>query len=366
MKVEINKDNFSQALGVVGKAISLRPTTPVLNNLLLTIEDGGIRLTGTNLDTTIKTWVPAKIIKKGEITVPARILIELLGGLKEEKLTLELDKETLAVTTLKVRAKIPTIAAAEFPTIELTPKAKGTRVAKAEFVRAMTEVVPAASQDDSRLVLTGVVFKPGKEGTTLVATDGYRLAKKDTKIKITEEIIVAARDLGETAKIAAASDEEDVVINISGDNNQIGFSLGHTEYYTKLIAGEFPNYSQIIPKEFVSTAVVDKAGLLEALKVATTFAKDLGNVVHLSFEEKESFVSAASGATGEGKIKIDAEVVGQPLKIAFNSRYITDGVGVLGGDKIEIRFAGAANPALIKSPDDDSLIYIVMPVRTQT
>ena len=366
MKVELNKENFNQAVVIVGKAVSLRPTTPVLNNLLLEALDGGIQITGTNLDTTIKTRVPAKTIRKGATTVPARTLIELLSGLKEEKLVIELDKETLVVTTPKVEVKIPTIAAEEFPTIEQTSKEKGTKIKRDEFVRALTESTSAASQDESRLVLTGVMFKPSKEGTTLVATDGYRLAIKDTRMKIKEEIVVAARDLSETAKIAASSDEEDVVINISGDNNQIGFSLGPTEYYTKLIAGEFPNYEQIIPKDFVSTAVVGKVSLLEALKVASTFAKDLGNVVHLTFDDKESFVSAASGTTGESKIKIDAKVTGQPINIAFNSRYITDGVGVLSGDEIEIKFAGPVNPALIKSSDDSSLIYIVMPVRTQT
>lgn len=366
MKATINKESFQKSLAMLSKTVPIRPTTPVLNNVLVKAQEGGLEITGTNLDTTIKDWLPAKVTKKGEVTVPIRILAELVNSLKEDRVSIELDKETVIVTTSNTTAKIPTIAATEFPTIQEPSKHKEYKVPKVDFTKAVKEVITAASQDEARMVLTGVLFTPGKDGALLVTTDGYRLAKKKTKLPLKEELIMPARDLAEIAKIAAGSEEEEVVIKVPEGNNQVGFTIGHTSYYTKLIAGEFPNYEQIIPKEFVASVKLVKEEFLEALRTATAFAKDLGNVVHLYFDEKKSFVRASSSATGESEVTLEAETSGQVIDIAFNSRYLSEGVGAITGDKIEIKFGGEVNPALIKSPTDESLIYIVMPVRTQT
>lgn len=366
MKVTVDKGSFHKALTNVSKATPIKPTTPVLSNALIKTQGGGLEITGTNLDTTIKDWIPAKVTQKGETTVPVRLVTELIGSLKEDRVGLELDKETMIITTPKTTAKVPTISATEFPTIREASRSKEHPIPKEDFTQSVKEVLTAASQDEARLVLTGVLFSPGEGGAVLIATDGYRLAKKKTKIPVGEELIIPARDLAEVAKIAASSEEEDIIINVSEGNNQVGFTVGHTKYYTKLIAGEFPDCDQIIPKDFVSSVKLEKEEFLEALRTATTFAKDLGNVVHLYFDEKKAFVSASSSATGESKVSMGVEISGQAVDIAFNSKYLSEGVGSIKGDKIEIKFAGPVNPALIKSPTDDSLIYIVMPVRTQT
>ena len=366
MKITISTENLKKSLAIVSKAVPIRPTTPILNNVLVKAQKGGLEITGTNLDTTIVNWTPAKIDKEGEITIPVRVLAELVNSLKEEKVNLEVSKETAIITTLSTTAKIPTIAASEFPTLKADTKVKEHRFSRKDFIQAVKEVVTAASQDEARLVLTGVLVTPGKEGALLVATDGYRLAKKKTGIQVEEEVIIPARDLAEIAKIASSSEENEVLFRLSEGDNQVGFTIGHTNYYTKLIAGEFPNYEQIIPKEFVASAILDKEGFIEALRTASAFAKDLGNVVRLYFNENKSFVSASSSTTGESKVRLEAKVSGQEIDIAFNSRYLLEGVSTITGDKIEIKFAGTVKPALIKSPADDSLTYIVMPVRSQT
>ena len=366
MKIEVEATNFNLAVGTASRAVSLRPTTPVLNNILIEAQEGGVKVTGTNLDTTVGVWVPAKVIEKGETTAPARVLGELMSNIKEDKATIELDKETLNIRTNKINAKIPTIAAAEFPRMAQNGESNKEKISKAVFMEAIGEVKIAASQDESRPVLTGIMFKPGGKGATLVSTDGYRLAKKEVPIPLKEEVILSARDLGELAKIAALLEEDYLTMEVSADTNQVGFTIGNTEYSTKVIAGDFPSFEQIIPKDFVSTVILEKQALLDSIKVASTFAKDLGNVVHFTFEEKKTFVSASSNNTGEGKIILDANVSGQPINIAFNSRFITESVASLSSNKVEVRFAGPVNPALIKPESDDSLIYIVMPVRTQS
>lgn len=366
MRVEVNKESFYKTVNLTNKTISVKPSTPVLNNLLVKASGGGLGLVGTNLDTTIKSWVAAKVEETGETTVPARFLSEFLATLTEEKLVLMQEKETMSLKTAKVSAKIPTISAKEFPSLPQVLRTKETKVDKKTFIEAIKPVVNSASQDEGRPVLTGVLFKPEGKNTLLVATDGYRLAKKEIASVVSEEAIVPCRDLVELSKILADGESDELTVGISSEENQAAFAADHIEYYSKLIAGEFPDYEQIIPNNFVTSAVLEKEAFLESLRVATTFAKDLGNVVRLSFAEKGACVSASSPQAGEGKVDLDLKIKGQDLEIAFNSRYLVDGVNSIGGEKLEMRFAGPTNPTLIKSEGDDSFIYVVMPVRTQT
>src|SRR3989344_8398799 len=139
MKVEISTETFNQAAATAGKAVSLRPTTPVLHNILIEAQEGGVKVTGTDLDTTVAVWVPAKAVNKGETTVPARVLGELVSNIKEEKIILELDKETLNIRTSKIDAKIPTIAAAEFPRMTQSRESKKLKIDKGVFTEATGE-----------------------------------------------------------------------------------------------------------------------------------------------------------------------------------------------------------------------------------
>ena len=366
MKFEINKEVFQKAVGVANKVISLRPTTPVLSNLLLKTRQGGLEIVSTNLDATIKVWLGAKVIEEGETTAPARLLNEFLSTLSADKVVVSQDKETLLMSSGEASAKIPTIFAKEFPTLPHATKAGKTQIDKKTFVDSVKLVSGAASQDEGRPVLTGVLFRPNKKTTTMVATDGYRLAKKEIGGLETKEVIIPARDLIEAVKTFADSEDEKVGVNISEEENQATFIVSHMEYSTKLIAGEFPNYEQIIPDAFVTHAVFNREALLESLKIVSTFAKDLGNVVRMVLKENNSYLSASSPQIGESKVGVAPKIDGQSLEVAFNSRYLLDGISSVEGEEVEIHFAGAVNPALLKSPEDDSFVYVVMPVRTQT
>ncbi|MCH8821399.1 DNA polymerase III subunit beta [Patescibacteria group bacterium] len=366
MKIEITKENLSKTVGLSSRAVGQRPTTPILNNLLIKTKDGGIKTTGTNLDTTISSWVPAKIVTAGETTVPARLLNELLSVIKDEKVSLEQDKEILVLRTIKTQAKIPTISAAEFPKLTEKKAGGGKELKKAVLTQTAKEVGIAASQDEGRPVLTGVLFRPEKEKAIVVATDGYRLAKKEINKVLDEEFIIPARGLSELVKLTGESESDSVRIEVSLTDSQARFTTGHIEYYTKLIAGDFPQFDQIIPKEFSTSVVLDKDSILDSLKIVSTFARDVGSVVQLSFKDDESLISTSAPQVGESQVRINPRLKGQNLKIAFNSRYLSEGINAVKGKTVEIKFSGSAGPALIKSVEDDSFIYIVMPVRNQT
>jgi len=366
MKLQINKDDIYKAVSFVGKAVTVKPTTPVLGNILMETESGGLRLIGTDLETTIKTWVPAKILNEGAVTAPARTLIEFLASVADEKISLELEKESLVINTAKTHASVPTISASEFPTPPEAEKSKSKKIKKKSLLSSVKQVGVAASLDEGRPILTGVLFRTNKENTQLVATDGYRLAKKDMGVLLDEEeVIVPARVLMESSKILDESEDEFINIGISRGDNQAYFEVAHTEVFTKLLAGEFPKFEQIIPDQFIASALLEKEDFLSNLKTATTFAKDIGNVVHLLFSEKEQSISASSAQIGEGRVSLQAKVKGQDIKISFNSRFLAEGVGVLTGEKFEVQFADPDKPALIKSAEDPSFMYLVMPVRTQ-
>jgi DNA polymerase-3 subunit beta len=366
MKVEVNKETLQKTVSTANKTVSLNPTTPVLSNLLVKTARGGIEVTSTNLDATIRVWAAAKVVAPGETTIPARIFGELLATLTQGKVELTYEKETLLLSTGKVRAKIPTISAKEFPTPPQAKKNGGAQVDKKEFAESVALVARSASQDEGRPTLTGVLFRPNKKSTTMVATDGYRLAKKETNNLLNEEVIIPARDLVEAVKIFSEVEDEKINISSSEGDNQVTFSASHIEYSTKLVAGEFPTYEQIIPKEFVSRVVLHKETFMESLKIVSTFAKDLGNVVRMTFKESGSFLSASSAQVGESRVGITPKIDGQSLEIAFNTRYLQDGISSVKEDKIEMHFAGPGSPALVKSIEDDSFIYVVMTVRTQT
>lgn len=366
MKVELTKENLLKTVSLSSRAVAQRPTTPILNNILIKTEEGGIRTIGTNLDTTVSNWVPAKTTRGGETTIPARLINELLSAIKDEKVFLELDKETLILNTTKTQAKIPTISATEFPKLTAKRAADGNELEKFILAQTAKEVVVAASQDEGRPVLTGVLFRPEKNKAIVVATDGYRLARKEIDKIISEEFIIPARGLAELVKITDESESENVRVEVSLTDSQAKFTTGHIEYYTKLIAGDFPKFDQIIPKEFVTSVVLDKSSILDSLKIVSTFAKDIGSVVQLSFNNAESQISTSAPQVGESQVRINPKVKGQDLKIAFNSRYLSEGISVMKGNEIEIKFSGPSNPALVKSVEDDSFIYVVMPVRNQT
>jgi len=366
MRLEISRESLNRALGIVGKITPLRPTTPVLSNVLIDVQQGGVNLVTTDLDSTIKTWTGAKVIEPGKTTAPVRLLSELLSTVKEEKIFLGLDKESLLLKTESVEAKVPTVSATEFPEPPEVKKTNLSKVEKKPFTESIRAVGIAASQDEGRPVLTGILLRPDGKKTVIVATDGYRLAKKEIGKVLDFEAIIPSRGITDISKVLEEDEDEVISLSISQEDNHAGFFTAHVQYFTKLIAGEFPKFEQIIPTEFVTTAVLDKESLLSSLKVASTFAKDLGNVVRLGVSDKGSTIKASSPQLGEGTVSLESEMKGQDIEIAFNKRYLNDGVNVIRGEKIEMKFAGPVNPAILKDPNDDTFLYVVMPVRTQS
>lgn len=380
MKLEILQENLIKGLSVVGRAVTSKPQIPILANILLATEEGRLKITATNLEIGITTWVGAKVLKEGAFTVPARTFIELVSTLPAGKVELELTEGQLLITAGGFKAKINGIPAAEFPS---TGQDKAEEARKnileldtGDFVEAVNKTSFSAAMDESRPVLTGVLFKFTEKGLDLVATDGFRLSLKkleggSLKGK-TEEFekmpIVPVKALLEAARIVGESKDRKTV-KISFSPAEVKFLLEDVWVTARLIEGNFPSYEKIIPEKGSLKITADSQSLGRAVRTAGIFARDSANIVKFVKGSSANFIVKANAAqVGENETEVEAKMEGDDidLAIAFNYRYLLDFLGSLGKEEqVIMEFSGPLAPGVFRIPSDPEFLHIIMPVRVQ-
>jgi len=374
MKLDILKENLNKGLGKINRIISTQTQLPILSNVLLTAAKNQLTLQSTNLETTLKISLGAKVEKEGSFTVPARLFSEFVSSLPAEKITLLLDKNQLTITCNKYQASINGLAPADFPSFPsyqskpfLSPSAK-------TFSQIIASVAIAATTDDSRPVLNGIYFDFNKNSLSVVATDGYRLSYKKVaqpQAKDSKNIIIPASSLQEFQKIISEEkenkkDKEPLDIFQAKDQNQLVFQYKDTFLATRLIGGEFPDYQKIIPQDFTTSIEVDTQEFQKAIKVAAIFARESANIIKIEKQKDTLIISAQSPQVGENIIKLPVKQKGQDLKIAFNSRYLLDFLNIISSETLMIELSGSLSPGVFKIPQDNSYLHLIMPVRLQT
>lgn len=366
-KITLLRENLLKAVTIANRFVPLKPSLPVLGNVLLKVQKGSLSVCATNLETSAKIDIPAKEERLWEITVPAKILNEFLATTTGREVTLSVEKEGVLIRTENAQGSISGIAASEFPKLPQVGGGEKIDFNQKELQEAVNGVAFAASVDEGKPVLTGILLKNDGDKTIVVATDGYRLGQKQLKTKYSlEETLVGAKTLVEVLKIASELEEDKIWLSVSEENNQVIFSGDNFLISGRLLAGTYPNFSQIIPSKFETNLEINKTALMTAIKSAAVFAQDVGNVVKLEINPKgEIKISANTLQIGEGEATVSATVKGNSLKIAFNSRYILDGLSALKNEVVELNFSGVLSPALLRDKDDTSFIHIVMPVKAQ-
>ncbi|MFY9614560.1 MAG: DNA polymerase III subunit beta [Candidatus Dormiibacterota bacterium] len=375
MKLTCSPDALGHALQVVSRAVSPRTTLPILNNVLMETTTEGLRLTGSNLEIGIVDHVDAEVAAEGSVTLPAKLLTEFVAQLPNEQLEMELDTKT---QTLSARCgpyhdvKIKGIDAKEFP--PLPPQEEGLKVTmeQSELVPAIEQTVVAASADDGRPVLTGVLTQLGSEQLTLAATDGHRLAVRTLPAKTVgapggeedgagDSVIIPARALAELSRILKG--EGTVEMSMGRSRNHVFFSLPRVELMSRLIEGTYPNYSQVIPEQSNTTITVAAKELLERTRGVAIFARDSANVVRIKTEAGEISISANTSEVGSSEASVGAEIDGADIQIAFNSRYLLDVLALVSTEKVTLGFNGPLSPGVVKPAGKDDYTYVIMPVR---
>jgi len=376
MRLSCLQENLNRGLGVVGRAVATRTTLPITNNVLLATDQSRLKLVATNLEMAISCWIGAKVEDEGAITVPARLLTEFISSLPSEKMDISLSPrtKTLELKCARFEARISGVDAKDFPPIPKIEEGITTRVEIEALRQGISQVVFAAATEESRPVLTGVDTQFEGDLLTLAAADGFRLAvyKLPIAVPVSEksEVIIPARTLAELNRLMT-DQEEPVEITVNPNKSQALFRLKNIELVSQLVQGTFPNYAQLIPQSYNTRAVVDVAEFLRATKTASIFARDGSGIVRLviapggELTPGKMTVSARSEEVGDDVGEIDAIVEGEEAKIAFNGKYLTDVLGVLGEAQVALETTNPSSPGVIRPVGVDNYIHVVMPMFVQ-
>ncbi|MDD5430982.1 MAG: DNA polymerase III subunit beta [Candidatus Pacebacteria bacterium] len=369
MKIVVLKNNLREGLNIVGKAISENLNLPILKNVLIKTHNNKIKLVATNLELAITQMVSGKIIENGSITVPFSVLSGIVNNSDSERIDLELKNNTLLFKTDNYEASIQGIAEEEFPII---PKIENTRnylkINGGIFKEAMLKVLNSAQISEIRPEISGVLFDFQISHFKLVTTDSFRLAEKTvfekefkTNFQRGFKIIIPLKMVSEAIKIL----KDDGDLNIFIDPNQILFQNDDIEIISRLIDGNYPDYEQIIPKSFETECILNREHFSSAIKLVSNFTGKTNDIrIKTKQGQKTLEVFSTSPYFGENKYLIPAKIKGENFDVAFNWRYLVDGLKNFNTpDDLIFGVNGEQKPSILKHPQDSSYFYILMPIK---
>ncbi|MBU1126511.1 DNA polymerase III subunit beta [Patescibacteria group bacterium] len=379
MKLTCTRENLYRGLAITSHISTRNVNLPILNNVLLRVDEGGLKLISTNLEIAITCHVRGKVEQQGEYTVPSKLLFDYVNLLPNEQVDIDLIDNALSVKCKRTKTKINGISATEFP---LVPPVNGSikySVSVNEFKNALSSTLFATATNESRPELSGVYLSfhhegAGKNKMVVAATDSYRLA--ETVVNISggsdeaKEVIVPQRTLAELSRILSIfrdDVEASPSVEIELSDNQIVFSYGSVELTSRTIEGAYPDYRQIIPTNVKTTAVFDRTSFAQAVKTASLFSKTGLFDITVSINPKEGALElfSSDSARGENNASIAGEISGIENTITLNSRYLLDGINALSSEKVILKVIDGANPCILmpENMPGESYQYIIMPIR---
>ncbi len=374
MRVTVLQENLARGLGIVSRAVSPRSTLPVLANVLIASDEGRLRLSATNLELGITAWLPAKVTEEGSTTVPARTFSDLVNTLPGDQveLTLESETQTLHIKSGASNNDVKGIDAQEFPPLAVPDMEGAIQLNVVDFKEMIHQVAFAASNDEARPVLMGVLVTVTGDQIVMASADGFRLSVRKATLSapVAEPIhaIIPARALNELARIAGDGNDMISMVAPKG-RGQVIFRVKDAELVSQLIEGSFPDYEQIIPRSYKSRTLVSTATLLKACKQAEIFAREGTNVVRLDIktaandmEPSEVEISAQSEETGSNETIVEATVDGIGLLIAFNVKFLREVLEIVKSPNVAIETSAPNAPGVIRPVGDEDFTHVIMPM----
>ncbi len=365
MKFTCQQENLEKGLNQVYKAVPNKANLPILSNVHLLAESGRLRISATNLDTSIITYVEASIDEDGAITVPAKIFRDLVSNLPEGLITVTLDKNTLKVETDHNSAKLNTVSADEYPEVPtMHPDMEVLDLDSTEFADAVKSVVFAAASDDSRPVFSGVYLSFTDGVFSVVASDGFRLSEKtlklDTSFSSSFSAVIPAKTLLEVSRLI--SPEEPTSICLDSRSNLVMFKNQDIIVGTRIVEGQFPDYKRIIPEEHAVEVEMAFSDLLSAVRLADVFAQQVDSSMKIKFDsEGQVHISASSPESGEHTSSFGATIDGDEVEIVLNSKYLLDFLNNIGCDKICLTTQNSLSPCVLRSVEKENFLHLIMP-----
>jgi len=361
LRVTVSRDELAQKLGIVARGVSSRTAVQILSGILLRSEGGQLHLAATDMELSLRASLPATVESEGSVVVQGKILVDLVRQLPGNDVVIEHGAEdgVLKITSGASRSQINTFAAADFPRLpELDVQLHSLKAGA--VLETIGRVRRAASRDESRPVLTGILvrFEPGK--LVMAATDSYRLSVKETPIEdqLPElEAIVPARALEELQRIAAGAE----MLELGVRENQVIFGADGVWLTTRRIDGQFPNFKQLLPDTFEHVVALNRLEALDVVRRTSVLAQR-NSPLRLRFAEGELVISSQTQDVGESRESLPIQYVGEPLEIGFNAEFLRDGLDSVEGDEVTINLISPLRPGLLKGGNGD-FWYLIMPIR---
>jgi DNA polymerase-3 subunit beta len=372
VKFRSERDVLVDALATAGRGVGGRgASAAVLSGLLLVCEGNRLVATGTDLDLTIRVELEVIGLEDGSAVVPARLVADIVRSLEPGAVTVEGaaegTEERIEISAARSRFGLRTYPVVEFPAIA-GPEGPAIRMPGPLLAEGLRQVVRAASSDDARPLLTGVLLTHQDGAVRLVATDSYRLALRDligtTGLPEGSDVLVPARALGELQRLPLGAGEDGpAAVEVTTGPHEIAFTAGSVRISTRLLDGSYPDYRQLIPPDYPNRLHVGKENLVAVLRRVRLLVRDNTTPVRLSMRPGGVDLTVVSQEIGEASETVDGDFTGEDLVIAFNPSYLIDGVEAVVGDEVLVETADPTRPATVRGAENDDYRYLLMPVR---
>jgi DNA polymerase-3 subunit beta len=383
LKFRLVREDFADAVAWVARTLPNRPTVPVLAGVLLTGSDDGLTVSGFDYEVSAEVRLAAEIASPGTVLVSGRLLSDITRALPDKPVDVQVEGTRVSLTCGSVRFSLPTMAVEDYPTLPVLPEETGALSAEL-FAEAISQVAVAAGRDDTLPMLTGIRVEISGESVVLAATDRFRLAVRELTWSaagpdVEAAVLVPAKTLAEAAKTGADGAEVHLSLGSGpavGKEGLLGISGNGKRSTTRLLDAEFPKFRQLLPTEHTAVASIAVAELTEAIKRVALVA-DRGAQVRMEFSGDVLRLSAGADDVGRAEEDVAVDFAGEPLTIAFNPTYLTDGLGSLHSERVSFGFTTPSRPAVLRPASDDpqagdsgpfpavstDYVYLLMPVR---
>lgn len=373
MKVEILKENLKSGLSVVEKIVGKNLSLPILDNVLIDAEDNFLSLSSTDLETAIKLWILAKIVKKGKVVVPAKFVSNFVSLLPNDKVLLEEKKQGLYIECKSFKNQIQGFNAEEFPLIPEFKNLEFIEVDNKKFCQGLSQVVDIAAPSQSRPEISGIYFIFSKNTIKIVATDSFRLAEKTINLEMpVKKDITFILPQKPAREIINTLSEKEGITKIFFSTNQTMFEFPmkdvqhpQVQIISRLIDGEYPNYQEIIPTKFKTNIIIKRDEFLNQVKAASLFSGKTNEIkIKVNPQNKEVEIFAKDSDIGESQSSIQAKIEGEPIEASFNYKFLIDGLANIKSSEIIFDLSKEEGPCILKPVGDISYIYVVMPIKS--
>ncbi len=362
MKFRCERDVLAEGLSTASRAATGRTgTLPVLSGLRLELVGDALTITGTDLELTIQLQIEVGGERDGGVVLPARLSADIVRSLSPGTVEVAVDGDDVQISGGRSQFSVRPLSLDDYPRLS-APASSAVTLSSTQVGEALRQVVRAASSDEARPILTGVLLAAENDGMRMVATDSYRLAVRDlpgaSVLGAEQKVLVPGRALSELQKLIGSASE----LTLRLGEREATFQIGSTSLTTRLIEGDFPNYRQLIPASYPNKLTVAREPLIEAIRRVKLLARD-STPIRLQMSADSLRLTAITQDVGNAVEELDARLEGAELTVAFNPDYFASGVDAMSTDEITLETVDALKPAVLRGVGTSEYLYLLMPVR---